>query len=155
MKLQSFTKLGHVLLLFTLLLAVSGIALGQSNGYSSAGGGSSSGGSTPGAVSVIRIPITNAASQTSATSIPASAIVLRAFLDVVTPYSVGATITVGTAPSHSAFMNTGASNPQIAAIYDAPQDTANAASNPFLVTVAGSPVAGAGFACVEYSLPQN
>jgi hypothetical protein len=104
---------------------------------------------------VIRIAITNAASQSSTTSIPSGSVVLRAFLDIVTPYSAGATITLGTTASAALFMAAGDSNPQIANLYDAPQDTVNSVSDPLLVTVAGAPAAGAGFAFVEYATPLN
>ena len=108
---------------------------------------------TAGVVSVIRFAITNAASQASASSIPAGAIVLRAFIDVAVGYSGGATISLGTAASAALFMATGDSTPQNVNLYDAPQDTLVAASNPLLVTIAGAPAAGSGFACVEYCQP--
>ena len=101
----------------------------------------------------IRFAIGTGAAQSSTHKIPAGAIVLRAYLDITTPYSPGATISLGTAANASLFMATSDSDPQVAALYDALQDTAVAAQNPMLVTVAGGPAAGAGFACVVYSVP--
>jgi len=89
----------------------------------------------------------------SVSTIPAGSVVLRAFLDIQTPYSAGATITLGTAANATLFMAAGDSNPQIANLYDAMQDTANAVTDPMLVTIAGAPAAGAGFACVQYVTP--
>lgn len=113
------------------------------------GGGSGGGGSN----ATIRIPIGTGASQSSTHKIPAGAIVLRAYLDIQTPYSTGATISLGTATNASLFMATSDSDPQVAALYDTLQDTAVAVQNPMLVTVAGAPAAGAGFAAVEFAIP--
>jgi hypothetical protein len=79
--------------------------------------------------------------------------VLRAFLDVTTGYSGGTTITLGTAANATLFMSAASSTPTVIGLYDALQDTANAVSDPLLVTIAGGPAVGAGFACVEYVTP--
>ena len=120
------------------LEALVALALGRANGNAK---------SSP---AVIRIPISTGASQSSSTSIPAGAVVLRAFLDIVTPYTAGATIALGTSVAPSAFMAAADSNPQIADLYDAPQDTTTGAVSKLLVTVTGGPAAGGGFACVEF-----
>ena len=112
----------------------------------------SGGAATPGQVFVIRIPVA-LITVSSTTSIPAGAIVLRAFLDVTTPYSGGTTIELGTAANASLFMTTAQNTPTSANLYDKPQDTVNTTADPLLVTIAGGPGAGAGFACVEYCIP--
>jgi hypothetical protein len=80
-------------------------------------------------------------------------VVIRAYLDVTTPYSVGATIEIGTAAGPSLFMTTAQNDPQSADLYDNPQDTVNSTSDPMLVTVGGAPGAGVAVACVEYVTP--
>ena len=111
----------------------------------------SGGAATPGQVFVIRIPVA-LVTVSSTTSIPAGAIVLRAFLDVTTPYSGGTTIELGTAANASLFMTTAQNTPTSANLYDKPQDTVNTTADPLLVTIAGGPGAER-FACVEYCIP--
>jgi hypothetical protein len=108
-----------------------------------------------GAVRVIRYAITNAAVQDSATTLPANAVVLRAWLDVVTPYSGGATISIGQAGFTSAFMGTGDNTATVADIYQVSQDTVAPALTAIRTSVGGAPAAGAGFTIVEYSVPDN
>jgi hypothetical protein len=104
-----------------------------------------------GAVQEIRFAITNAAAQNSVTQIPNNAIVVDAELDIVTPYSGGATITVGNAGSPALLMAAGDSNPQAAGLYQDHQDTVyTGGPATVLVTVAGAPAAGAGFCIVRY-----
>ncbi len=112
------------------------------------------GSSTTGQIREIRMAITNAASQSSASSIPANAVVSEAQLDVTTPYSGGATITVGQTGSASLLMATTDDLATVAGLYAVPQDTAwGASALAVLVTVAGAPAAGAGFCVVKYSVP--
>lgn len=107
-----------------------------------------------GAVFEVRFAITNAASQSSTTQISASAVVLRAYIDVVTPYSANATIQVGQTGTAGLLMATGDSFPTVAGIYDADQDTAwGGSALAVLVTVGGTPAAGAGFCGVVYTIP--
>lgn len=106
-----------------------------------------------GAVKIeIRIPIGTAAATSSATSIPIGAIVTDAQFKVTTPYSVGATISLGQAGAVTEFMTTGDINPQGAAndLFDVVQDTVAASTNPLLVTIGGAPGAGAGVAIITY-----
>jgi hypothetical protein len=100
----------------------------------------------------IRIPV-GTATVSSAASIPSGAVVMRAYLNVTTLYSGGATISLGTAANASLFMTTAQNTPQTVNLYDIQQDTVNAVSDPLLVTVAGSPGAGAAEACVQYATP--
>lgn len=117
-------------------------------------------GTGPGAAGlafVIRFAIGFAnATYSSVTSLPAGAVVLRAFLDITTNYGAEPgppTLSMGTvADGASAFMAAGDNNPTIVDLYDAPQDTVSA-GGPVVVTVGGSPNEGAGFACVEYAVP--
>jgi hypothetical protein len=111
--------------------------------------------SVSGATYMIRLPITTAASQSSATQIPANAYVYSAELDITTPYSAGATITLGVTGTAAAFMATTDSTVTLAGIYEVPQDTLVSSAAALLVTVAGAPSAGAGTAIVLYSVPNQ
>ena len=113
-----------------------------------------SGSTMSGALRTIRMAITNAASQSSASTIPANANIRRAMLDVVTPYSGGATISVGRTGSLALMMATTDSLVTAAGLYEVTQDTAFGASAlAVVVTVAGTPAAGAGYCIVEYTVP--
>jgi hypothetical protein len=111
--------------------------------------------SVAGALFWIRMPITNAASQSSTTVIPANAVVARAVVTVTTTYSAGATISVGQTGTTALLMATADSSPTIVNSYDAPQDTAwGASALAVLVTIGGAPAAGAGFVSIYYAVPQ-
>ena len=127
-------------------------ASGSTGSTGATGSTGSTGAVTPGTPAVIRIPIA-LATVSSATNIPSGSVVLRAFLDVTTPYSAGTTIKLGTAANAALFMTTAQNTPQSADLYDNPQDTVNGTADPLLVTIAGGPGVGAGFACVEYATP--
>jgi hypothetical protein len=102
----------------------------------------------------IRLPITNAASQSSASQIPANAYVVDARLSITTPYSGGATISLGYSGSTTAFMLTTDNLATVAGIYQVEQDTSVGGSPvALLVTVGGSPAAGAGAAIIQYTVP--
>jgi hypothetical protein len=90
------------------------------------------------------------ATASSATSIPIGSIIITAQLDVTTPYTAGATISIGQTGSVSEFMAVGDNNPQATGLYETPQDTAAASTNPVLATVAGAPAAGAAQVIVRY-----
>lgn len=112
------------------------------------------GSSISGSVREIRLPITNAASQSSAAVVPANAVVVEAELDITTPYSGGATITVGRTGSPSLLLGTTDNQATVANRYKAELDQAwGASALAVLVTVAGAPAAGAGFAIVKYCVP--
>jgi hypothetical protein len=109
---------------------------------------------TSGVVRTIRFAITNAASQSSASQIPANAFVREAWLEVTTPYSAGGTIAIGQTGTASLLMATGDNVPQTAGTYQLMQDTAwGASALAVLVTVGGSPAAGAGVVLVSYVVP--
>lgn len=107
-----------------------------------------------GSARTIRFPITNAASQSSASQIPANALVYDRFLDIQTGYSAGATITVGQTGSAALLMGTGDNQATVANEYHSSSEVAwGASALAVLVTVAGAPAAGAGFCNVTYAVP--
>jgi hypothetical protein len=113
-----------------------------------------SGAGASGSVREIRMPITNAASQSSTTIIPANARVSDVKAVVTTPYSAGATITIGQTGSAALLQATTDNLPQTAGIYDVEDDFAwGASALAVLVTIAGAPAAGAGAVIVTYSVP--
>jgi hypothetical protein len=113
-----------------------------------------SGAGASGSLREIRFAITNAASQSSATQIPANAVVVDTAVEITTPYSAGATIAVGQTGTTNLLQATTDNLPQTAAIYDVEGDTAwGASALAVLVTVAGAPAAGAGFVLVTYCVP--
>lgn len=107
-----------------------------------------------GAQYVIDMPIGTGASQSSTKAIPANAVITRCDVQITTPYSGGTTITVGRTGSASLLQVTTDNVATVAGDYDAPQRTGWGASElAVLVTVAGSPGAGAGRVLVTYSVP--
>lgn len=109
--------------------------------------------SVSGATYMIRTTLGTAASTSSATQIPANAIVYDARLDVTTPYSAGATIALGITGTTNLFMATTDNTPQIAGLYQIMQDTSvGASAAALLATVAGAPAAGAAQMIVLYSV---
>jgi hypothetical protein len=103
---------------------------------------------------VIQYAVTNAASQDSATKIPANATVRSAMLDVTTPYSGGATVSIGQAGSLTLLQLTTDNLATVAGQYEVNQRTPWGASALVVrTTVAGAPAAGAGFVTVEYTVP--
>jgi hypothetical protein len=110
-----------------------------------------SGAGASGSLRVIRLAITNAASQSSASTIPANAVVVDTKVDITTPYSAGATITVGQTGSAALLQGTGDNLATVAGVYETSQDVAwGASALAVLVTVTGAPAAGAGFVVVQY-----
>jgi hypothetical protein len=110
--------------------------------------------SVAGATYMIRTALGTAAATSSATQIPANAIIYDARLDVTTPYSAGATISLGITGTVALFMGTGDSTPQVAGLYQIMQDTSVGASAAALLgTIAGAPAAGAASMIVLYSVP--
>jgi len=111
-------------------------------------------GSTTGAVREIRYAITNADTQDSTSLIPANARVLYCGVEVTTPYSGGATISVGQAGSLALIQATTDNYPQGASTYSVDQDTAWGGSALVVrTTIAGAPAAGAGVVVVRYTVP--
>lgn len=112
------------------------------------------GGGASGTLREIRMPVTNAASQSSTTAIPANAVVADVKFEVTTPYSAGATVSIGQTGTAALLQATTDNLPQTAAIYDVEGDTAwGASALAVLVTIAGAPAAGAGFVIVTYCVP--
>ena len=107
-----------------------------------------------GVVNAIRMAVGTGASQSSATSIPANAVVTSILLNVVTPFSAGTTIAIGQTGTTGLLQATTDNAPTLANIYESMLDQAwGASALPLLITVTGAPAAGAGFAAVQYTLP--
>jgi hypothetical protein len=103
------------------------------------------------------MPITTAASQSSATLLPVNSAIYDAKLDVTTAYSAGTQISLGTTGTTNLFMGVGDNTATVAGLYQVMQDTPMGGGSPLalLVTVQGGPAAGAGFAVVLYSIPNS
>lgn len=106
-----------------------------------------------GVENLIRYAIGTAATQDSVTQIPAAAIITGAWLDVQTPYTAGTTISIGQPGSLTRFQTATDNNPLAAAIYTVDQDTTSVGLAVVRATIAGGPVAGAGFVLVWYATP--
>lgn len=107
-----------------------------------------------GAVRTIKYSIANSpASQDSTATLPTGAVVLRAMIDVTTPFSGGATISVGQVGFLTAFIGTADNYPTVVDQYEVPQDTAAPVVGVIRTTIGGAPAAGAGFVVVEYAVP--
>jgi len=111
--------------------------------------------SLTGPVRIVRYAIDNTASQDSTFTLPANVRVLRADLEIVTPYSGGATISLGTTASAALFQATSDNNPQGAAgrVYSVDQDTDSGAASVVRATIAGAPGAGAGIVTIWFTNP--
>jgi hypothetical protein len=103
-----------------------------------------------GSVQEIRFAIGAGAAQSSAFTLPAGSVVIDAEVDVKTPYSPGATMQVGILGTPNLFMDTPDIVATSADLYAEHQDTVLAGPAKVLVTVAGAPVAGAGFCIVRF-----
>jgi hypothetical protein len=86
--------------------------------------------------------------------------VTRRWIEITTPYSAGATITLGQTGSTSLLLGTTDVDPVSAIVsgngneMEADEEVAwGSTSLPLLTTVGGAPAAGAGFAAAEYYLP--
>lgn len=107
-----------------------------------------------GARRVIQYAITNAATQDSVAKIPANATVRTAHLDITTPFSGGATISIGQPGSLTLLQLTTDNLATVAGQYEVPQRTPWGGSAQVVrATVAGAPAAGAGTLTVEYTVP--
>jgi hypothetical protein len=102
----------------------------------------------------IRFALGTGTSQTSLSSIPAGAIVTKAYLDIQTAYPPGTMMQVGRAGAPNLLMDTSDNDPTFEDQYEADQDTPWGGLNfPVLVTVIGSPAYGSGDCVVTYALP--
>jgi hypothetical protein len=107
-----------------------------------------------GAARTVRFAINTAASQSSAKQIPANAIVYDRFFDITTPYSAGATLTMGQTGTPALLQATTDNQATVLGEYHVGQEVAwGASALALLVTVAGAPAAGAGFANATYAIP--
>jgi len=90
-------------------------------------------------------------------NLPVGARVQEARLEITTAYTTGATISIGTASTPTAFQTTAQNNPQRANVpntFVIHQDTA-ADNEPPRITIAGSPSVGAGFVTLRYTVPHE
>lgn len=108
-----------------------------------------------GAVREIRFAINNTnGAQDSAALVPANAVIVAAELDIATPYSGGATITLGRAGSATLLQATTDNLATVANRYSLDLDTAwGGSALAVRATIAGAPAAGAGFAIVRFTVP--
>jgi hypothetical protein len=97
------------------------------------------------------------ASSNSNTALPPSSITRECDVEITVPFSPGTTITVGTVASPALFQGVGDNTPTVAATYLKPQRTPSGSTGLSVVrtTIAGGPVAGAGFTMVRYTMPNN
>lgn len=109
----------------------------------------------PGAEYAIQFAIGHGASTYSSTTIiPAGALVLSTTINITTPFSAGATISVGQTGSTSLLQGTGDNTPQTDDAYCSNIQTAwGGSALAVLVTIGDSPSAGAGTCTVLFSLP--
>lgn len=109
-----------------------------------------------GDVQTIEFNIGTGATQLSVTAIPANALVLDRILNVTTPFSNGATISLGYSGSTTALMLTTDNDPQVSDSYGRRDPVTWSGSGlPVTVTVGGSPSVGAATVIVSYvSTPQ-
>lgn len=106
------------------------------------------------AVLFAQIPIA-LVNTSSTTVLPAGAVVTDVQLEVDTPYSAGTSISIGSVGSPSLLLGTGDNDPTTADLYVAEQRTPWTAPSAIVVTIAGAPLAGAGFVTVSYCLDPN
>ena len=102
----------------------------------------------------IDFPISIAAVQDSTALIPANAIVYSCMVEIITPYTVGASITVGRAGALSLLQSASDNLPTAPNLYQVVQRTPWGGTQlPVTVSVAGAPIAGDGYCVVSYSQP--
>lgn len=105
----------------------------------------------------VTMSLGTAATYNSATSIFNGANVERAYVQIVTPYSGGATLSVGRAGSASLIISTGEVDLTAASgtIYDLAKLVTWDALSTVMATIGGSPGAGAAVLVVRYGAPQS
>lgn len=105
-----------------------------------------------GAVREIRFAIDNSAQQDSTYEIPANVRAVHCSVEITTPYSAGATISVGSTSTATLLQATTDNDPQTADTYVKDQDTAwEVAASVVRVTVAGLPAAGVGVVVIRWA----
>lgn len=112
-------------------------------------------GSLTGAIREIRYVLDTTASQDSASQIPANARLVSSDVKITTPYSGGATITVGSTSTATLCQAATDNNPQAAATYSVEhEDTAwEGTASVVRTAISGTPGAGAGVCTVRYCTP--
>ena len=113
-----------------------------------------SGSGVSGSIRLVRFAVTNAASQSSTTQIPANAVVVETTLDITTPLSAGATVAIGQTGTPALLQATTDNLATVAGQYQLMQNVSWGGSPlSVLITVTGAPAAGSGFCLVKYSVP--
>lgn len=109
-----------------------------------------------GAERVIKMTLNNAASQSSASQIPANATILRTIVLVTTPFSAGATLTLGRSGQATLLRSATDSVLQTAASYrnDEPKSW-GASATTVLATIGNAPSVGAAEVYITFSVPNN
>lgn len=107
------------------------------------------------AVQTISIPIGTSATYDSTNTLPAGAQITECRVKVTTPYSAGATLTVGQPGHTSDFMTTADSDitSTTISLWIADQITAAATTGVVRATISGAPGAGAGEVMLFYTVP--
>ena len=109
---------------------------------------------TSGAIRSVRYVLDNTATQDSTITVPANARIYDCIVEITTPYSAGATISVGRVGSVSLCQATTDNDALTAGEYSVEQDTAWGATTLVVrTTIAGAPAAGAGVVIVNYCIP--
>jgi len=111
--------------------------------------------STPGAVQNVEFTVGTAASTSSTTTIATGAVPVSVQLQITTAYTAGAAISIGYSGSTSFLMATTDNLPGTQGIYTVNLMGLSWTSNPVLVTITGSPAAGAARVRVLYTTTVN
>jgi len=111
-------------------------------------------GAVSGAIRTIKITYTTAATNDSATSIPAGADVILSKTKITTPYSGGATINIGTPTSSAKFQPASKIRPQgpTDRLYSKQQITNQATAEVVRASVGGTPAAGEAITIVSFTV---
>lgn len=107
-----------------------------------------------GGIQEIRFTV-GTATASSVTLIPTGARVLRARVQINTPYSAGATLDVGKVGTVNLVFDNSEIDETVADTYLKDLDAAWGAAASVLTTIGGGPVAGASTIIVEYAMPQS
>ncbi len=101
----------------------------------------------------IEVAIAVSAGYLSTAAIPLNARVRSVFIQIITPYSPGTTISVGVFGDIEKFLGVGQFTPGIVGTFTLGQATLVGSSLPVLVTIGGSPGSGSGLIIVTYVNP--